>query len=77
MAAHRSRGLHTLVFAGGFIGNNAALNDAGARTTLQFDSCVAANKRRLGEYGPYDQVWTPCWQQHSVWFMRNVEAIGG
>jgi len=70
MAAHRSRGLHTLVFfAGGFIGNNAALNDAGRREQLfNLIVCVAANKRRLGEYGPYDQVWTPSWQQHSVWF---------
>jgi hypothetical protein len=61
-------------FVGGFIGNNAAVNDAGARTTLQFEGCVAANKRRLGEYGPCDQVWTPCWQQHSSWFMQNVEG---
>lgn len=59
-------------FVGGFIGNKAALDEAGRRTTTQFDNCVAANKRLLGEYGPYDQVWTPCWQQHTADFMRNA-----
>jgi hypothetical protein len=61
-------------FVGGFIGNKAALDQAGVQTSNQLDLCVAANKRRLGEYGPYDQVWTPCWQQYNADFMRNAEG---
>jgi len=61
-------------FAGGFIGNKAALDEAWARTTGHFDSCVAANKRRLGDNGPYEQVWTPCRQQRSIDFMQNAEG---
>jgi hypothetical protein len=37
------------VLAGGFWGNKTALDDAGARTSLQLDACVAENKRRYGE----------------------------
>lgn len=61
-------------FVGGFIGNKAALDEAGRLTGIQLDLCVAKNKGRLGEYGPYDQVWTPCWQQHTPDFMRNAEG---
>src|SRR6476660_5237127 len=49
--------------AGGLWGNKIALDEAGARTSLQLDACVAENKRRHGEYGPHEQVWTPCWDQ--------------
>ena len=62
------------VFVGGFIGNKEALDEAGARTASQLDSCVAANKRRSGEDGPYEQVWTPCKNQFSANFRRNAEG---
>jgi hypothetical protein len=42
--------------AGGLWGNKIALDEAGARTSLQLDACVAENKRRHGEYGPHEQV---------------------
>jgi len=29
---------------------------------------------RYGEYGPYEQVWTPCWNQYRAIFMRNAEG---
>jgi hypothetical protein len=35
---------------------------------------VAENKRRHGEYGPHEQVWTPCWDQFGANFMRNAEG---
>jgi hypothetical protein len=59
---------------GGLIGNHLALEEAGRRTTVEFDSCVNANKKQFGEYGPYDQVWTPCWQQHGNLYSRNAEG---
>jgi hypothetical protein len=59
---------------GGFWGNKIALDEAGTRTSSQLDHCVAQNKLRLGEYGPYDQVWTPCWDEWSTNFMRNAEG---
>jgi hypothetical protein len=61
-------------FVGGFIGNKAALDEAGAKTSAQLDHCVATNKRQLGEYGPYEQVWTPCWQQYTGNFMQNADG---
>ena len=60
--------------AGGLWGNKIALDEAGARTSLQLDACVAENKRRHGEYGPHEQVWTPCWDQFGANFMRNAEG---
>ena len=59
---------------GGFIGNKAALDVAGLRTRDQFENCVAANKREQGEHAPYDQIWTPCWQQQSANFKQNAEG---
>jgi hypothetical protein len=59
---------------GCFIGNEFAFDDASTRTRLSFDNCVAGNKRRFGEYGPYDKVWTPCWNQYSSQFMKNAEG---
>jgi hypothetical protein len=59
---------------GGFLGNKAALDDAGTKTSAQLDLCVTANKIRFGEYGPYDQVWTPCWNEHTTNYMRNAEG---
>jgi hypothetical protein len=64
----------TWFFVGGFWGNKIALDEAGARTSSQLDACVAENKLRFGEYGPYDQVWTPCWNQFRTNFMRNAEG---
>jgi len=61
-------------FAGGFIGNKLAIDDAGTRTSLWFDGCVAANKRQFGAYGPYEKVWTPCWNEHTSHFMKNAEG---
>ena len=61
-------------FIGGFIGNREALNVAGRNTTAQLDLCVAKNKARLGEYGPYEQVWTPCRQEYESNFTRNAEG---
>jgi hypothetical protein len=61
-------------FVGGFIGNKAALDEAGAKTSAQLDQCVAANKMRLGEDGPYDQVWTPCWRQFDANFLRHADG---
>jgi hypothetical protein len=63
-------------FAGGFIGNNLAIDNADTRTSLWFNSCVAANKRQFGEYGPYEQVWTPCWNQFSSQHSKNWEESG-
>ena len=60
--------------AGGIVGNNIAIGDAGRTTQLWFDGCVAANKRQLGEYGPYEKVWTPCWNEHGAQFAKNVEG---
>src|SRR6266446_7650316 len=62
------------VLAGGFWGNKIALDEAGARISSQLDHCVAQNKLRYGEYGPYDQVWTPCWNEFRANFMRNAEG---
>jgi hypothetical protein len=56
------------------IGNNVAINNAGDRTHASFDLCVATNKAKLGEYGPYDKVWTPCWNQFSTQFEKNAEG---
>jgi len=62
------------VFADAFMGSQAALDEAGARTSSQLNSCVAPNRMRLSEHGPYDQVWTPCWKQHNANFVRNAEG---
>jgi hypothetical protein len=51
------------VLAGGLWGNKIALDEAGRLTRVQLNACVAENKVRYGEYGPYDQVWSPCWRQ--------------
>ena len=61
-------------FVGGFIGNKMAIDDAGDRTKLWFDQCVAINKGKLGEYGPYEKVWTPCWNEHGSQFTKNAEG---
>lgn len=61
-------------FVGGFIGNKEALENAAKETSAHVDICVAANKMRLGEYGPYDQVWTPCTRQYEPIFSRNAEG---
>ena len=57
-----------------FVGNDIAIKEAGAQTTLWFDGCVAANKRQFGEYGPYEKVWTPCWNEHGSRFQKNAEG---
>ena|SRR6476620_6019535 len=60
-------------FAGGFIGNKLAIDDAGAKTSSWFESCVGANKMKFGEYGPYEKVWTPCWNQYGPEYAKNAE----
>ena len=64
--------------AGGFWGNNMALNEASKLTSLQLDSCVASNRYRLhlkpDESGPYDQIWTPCWEQLGKNYLDNVKG---
>jgi hypothetical protein len=60
--------------AGGFMGNKLAIDDGGARTNSWFDSCVAGNKLKFGEYGPYEKVWTPCWDQYGPKYVKNVEG---
>jgi hypothetical protein len=66
------------ILVGGFWGNNAAINDASKLSSLQLDNCVSANKARLRSKGdnsePYDQVWTPCWDQLSKNYLRNVDG---
>ena len=62
------------VLAGGFWGNEIALDEAWERTSAQRDLCVAENKRRYGEYGPYEQVWTPCSDQFGANYVRNTEG---
>jgi hypothetical protein len=61
-------------FVGGFLGNKLALDEAGTRTSAELDRCAAANQRQYGEYGPYEKVWTPCWNQFSPNFQRNAEG---
>jgi len=63
---------------GGFLGNNAVLNEAEKLTSAQLDVCVSKNKRQLHSKGddsePYDKIWTPCWAEHTKNFMTNVEG---
>ena len=63
---------------GGLWGNSLALDDAQKRTSLQLDNCVSRNRARLNlkenEYGPYEQVWTPCWVEFKTNFMKNAEG---
>jgi hypothetical protein len=51
--------------AGGLWGNKIALDEAGARTSLQLDACVAENKRRHGRIRTtrtgLDAVLGPVW----------------
>jgi hypothetical protein len=60
--------------AGGFWGNKIALDDADALTRAQRDACIAQNKRLYGEYGPYDQVYTPCTNQVGANYIHNAEG---
>jgi len=62
------------VLAGGLWGNKIALDEAGMLTRVQLNACVAENKVRYGEYGPYDRVWSPCWRQSQANLMRNAEG---
>ena len=63
---------------GGLWANSMVLDEAGKLASLQVDSCVAANRARLhlkeGDYGPYDQVWTPCWAQFGANFIKNADG---
>jgi hypothetical protein len=60
--------------AGGFWANKDQLDYAGTLTSSQLDACVSQNKSRYGEYGPYEQVWTPCWNQYGANFERNAKG---
>lgn len=61
-------------FVGGFIGNKLAIDEGEGQTRAWFDLCVLANKAKFGEYGPYEKVWTPCWNEYGSQFARNVEG---
>lgn len=61
-------------FAGGFVGNKLAIDEASAKTSFWFESCVAGNKLKFGEDGPYQKVWTPCWDQYAPEYVKNAEG---
>ena len=60
--------------AGGFWGNDIAINDAVHLTGMQLDNCVAEHKRQSGENAPYSLIWEPCWKEFGGNYTRNVQG---
>jgi hypothetical protein len=63
---------------GGFLGNNAAINEATKLTNLQEHNCIAVARAGLhlngGDPEPFELVYTPCREQFEKNYLHNVKG---